>query len=502
MPSKDIYTVLQDGQLAVATVAQTGDIIPEEGKDPTKYTTALVQTADGPQLCQKTYSVGGGGGGGETAWGDITGTLSNQTDLKTALDSKLENTATGTNSLSILGSATSQNEAINIGSSSSAGTSENVAIGTYAQTSGDNISASGATGASTTAVGFRATASTGTAIGSCTDATKGVAIGRGRSTTNKVTASAEGSIAIGTVDSAGTYCKATKKNAIQLGSGTNATADTFQVYSYPMLDGTTGKIPADRIPDTLLKNTATGNNSLTILGTATGGTSCVNIGINSKAAANSHNTSVGYNAKASGSGCLAVGSNASTNGDGSTAIGSYAKADGESSSTSYMIAIGYYTRASADGAIVIGQGVWSQALEASAQDAIQIGRGSSNANAKTLQIWEYQLLDGNTGKIPTDRMTKVIELTTTSVELASDNIYNGAELASVTFTLPATISANFTAQVNFTSGTTATVLTAPNTVYFDGDDCAGGVFTPAASKRYQVLITNDGVTTLGYVLSH
>lgn len=32
---------------------------------------------------------GGGGGGGDTYWGDILGSIDNQTDLKTALDSKL-----------------------------------------------------------------------------------------------------------------------------------------------------------------------------------------------------------------------------------------------------------------------------------------------------------------------------------------------------------------------------------------------------------------------------
>lgn len=32
--------------------------------------------------------AGGGGGGGSTTWGGITGTLSNQTDLDNALDSK------------------------------------------------------------------------------------------------------------------------------------------------------------------------------------------------------------------------------------------------------------------------------------------------------------------------------------------------------------------------------------------------------------------------------
>lgn len=51
-------TVVQDGQLAVATVAQSGEIISTGGEIDT---TALVQTDNGKQLCVKTYAVGGGG---------------------------------------------------------------------------------------------------------------------------------------------------------------------------------------------------------------------------------------------------------------------------------------------------------------------------------------------------------------------------------------------------------------------------------------------------------
>ena len=38
-----------------------------------------------------------------------------------------------------------------------------------------------------------------------------------------------------------------------------------------------------------------------------------------------------------------------------------------------------------------------------ADDAIQFGYGK-NSIAKTVQFWDYQLLDGNTGKIPTERL--------------------------------------------------------------------------------------------------
>lgn len=50
-----------------------------------------------------------------------------------------------------------------------------------------------------------------------------------------------GAIAIGTA------CRASQTNSIQLGRGNNETANTFQVYTFPMLDGNTGYIPADRL---------------------------------------------------------------------------------------------------------------------------------------------------------------------------------------------------------------------------------------------------------------
>lgn len=97
--------------------------------------------------------------------------------------------------------------------------------------------------------------------------------------------------------------------------------------------------------------------------------------------------------------------------------------------------------------------------------------------------------------------TNIVTLTSTSTELATNTIYNGGELASVTLTLPASVPADFIAQVEFTSGSTATTFTAPNTLYFKGDDCFSGVFTPIASCRYCIMIINDGVNTLGLVYS-
>lgn len=61
MADKNSVTVLKDGQLAVATVAQNGEIISEPSAI---STTVLVQTAEGAQLAVPTVDLNGGGGGG------------------------------------------------------------------------------------------------------------------------------------------------------------------------------------------------------------------------------------------------------------------------------------------------------------------------------------------------------------------------------------------------------------------------------------------------------
>ena len=167
-------------------------------------------------------------------WGSVTGTLSDQTDLQTALNAKqdtisdlstirsgasagataLQNTATGTNALTVAGTVSTTSQAHNVGDSSSA------AI--Y--------------GAS---YGYSATASTaGTAIGTRASAGDyGVAIGSANGSSSATTASGSSAIAIGY------NAKATANTAIQIGTGTNATANTVQINSTQILDAN-GKIPA------------------------------------------------------------------------------------------------------------------------------------------------------------------------------------------------------------------------------------------------------------------
>lgn len=109
---------------------------------------------------------------------------SSQKAIKAYADTKLKNTATGTNSVTVEGTATANNQATNIGKSSASG-QDGVAVGYNAQASQDGI-----------------------AIGSSAIATNG---------------------------------------AVQIGTGTNNTANTVQIKNIPVLDNT-NTIVSDRIP--------------------------------------------------------------------------------------------------------------------------------------------------------------------------------------------------------------------------------------------------------------
>lgn len=109
----------------------------------------------------------------DTTLSDNSNTLaSSQKAIKTYADTKLKNTATGTNSVTVEGTAATNNQATNIGKSSSATTSA-------------------------TAIGYNAVASA--------------------------------------------------SGAIQIGDGTNNTANTFQVKDKQVLDSN-GTLISDRIP--------------------------------------------------------------------------------------------------------------------------------------------------------------------------------------------------------------------------------------------------------------
>ena len=96
---------------------------------------------------------------------------------------------------------------------------------------------------------------------------------------------------------------------------------------------------------------------------------------------------------------------------------------------------------------------------------------------------------------------EIVIITDTDVEITLENnvIFNCGGLTDLEIVLPASTTADFTCQVNFTSGSTETSLVAPNTIVWLGDDIESDVFVPAASKRYSVMFYYDGVNFRGIV---
>lgn len=111
-------------------------------------------------------------------------------------------------------------------------------------------------------------------------------------------------------------------------------------------------------------------------------------------------------------------------------------------------------------------------------------------------------VNGRTGAVTgVQDSTSISDVTGTTLtqEFANNTIYNCSSLTALTITLPATLDIDWACQVNFTSGTTPTSLTAPNTIKWKGDDLTADVFVPVASKRYAVLFFYDGVNVRGIV---
>ena len=301
------------------------------------------------------------------------------TDASWATINALQNTATGSNSLTILGTATTNVRACNIGTDSTAGI-DSVAIG-YGAVAYGKIFA-----------GYNHIA-----IGSRARATGNDSIAIGGQMSGGSWNSGSYSIAIGA------YAITTGENAIQLGSTgsntTNSDANTFKVgnangnFELMSADGTipearladttnvsTGDVlqldsngnavwaPVSGLPDqtgqsgkylttdgtdaswatiNALQNTATGNSSMTIGGIATSSGYSVNIGLESSVA--SEGVAIGYHAQsASYSGCVTIGRYSSCRASNAIALGNYAEARGQ-----YSVAIGCEAQTTARYAIQI-----------------------------------------------------------------------------------------------------------------------------------------------------
>lgn len=160
-----------------------------------------------------------------------------------------------------------------------------------------------------------------------------------------------------------------------------------------------------------IQNTATGTDSLTIMGTPTAGEGCINIGVGSQTSSYTSNVAIGAEydadagANARGDYGVSIGT-ATIADENAVSLGYHAQATGTTST-----AIGSGTVASGSSSVSVGKGA-----EATAQRAIQIGEGI-NSTASSLKVGfgtsatNYQLLDGTTGLIPDARISSNIART-------------------------------------------------------------------------------------------
>lgn len=399
-------------------------------------------TVDGKkQRVILTADITGGGGGGSSL-PDQTGhsgefLTTDGTDASWAAVNALQNTATGTDALTIIGTPTSTTRAINIGNNSSATSNafNAVAIGASATVNNNGAVAIGpssvASGEASVAINGQAnmpnSGSRAVVIGGKVSGNKSIVIMTGN-TNSYTNITASYATVLGYIANPNTI----ESNSFYVGVGISAN-QTVKLLSS---DGT---IPSDRLVHAInkystmptaastnegwivqftgttdstythghlyecvsdggnpatyswtevsmggggLQNTATGNNSLTILGTATSGYSAVNVGYSSRAASSS----------------CAYGYNSQTTGVNSAAIGNGARAD------AYSNALGNGSQATAQGAIAIAGGV------ATALCAYQLGTGT-NSTPRSFAVggWfnnaqhEYQLLSLDDGLIPAAR---------------------------------------------------------------------------------------------------
>jgi hypothetical protein len=87
-----------------------------------------------------------------------------------------------------------------------------------------------------------------------------------------------------------------------------------------------------------------------------------------------------------------------------------------------------------------------------------------------------------------------------TITLADNTIYNApaaTELTSIEIVLAASYPIDMGAQLNFSSGVTATEFIAPvSGILWYGDDLVSDVFVPQANVRYNILFYSDGAGTI------
>ena len=315
-------------------------------------------------------------------------------------------------------------------------------------TSGGGAVGDAASATSGGAVGDAASATSGGAVGYFTSATFGGAVGHSAS------ADQGGAVGYGAKTSdgfAGGYNAKTiddednRIDAIQLGTGTNSVAKTLQVYEYQLMDAN-GNIPKERLK-TSNGGFAAGNNASTTSGGAVGSNAKETDGgfAGGSSASATSGGAVGYGAYAVSGG--AVGNSASAFSGG--AVGLYASATtggavGHSASSTTGGAVGYNAKTSTG--FAGGYNAKTQDSSGDGIDAIQLGTGT-NSTAKTLQVYEYQLMDAN-GNIPKERLDIPHSIDGINLDSAVEDMVHFAYCSTSGSTAAKTVTVNGFTKIN------------------------------------------------------
>lgn len=224
----NIKTINSTSLLGSGNISITG--LPTQTGQSGKYLTTDGSTASWATVDALPTQTGNSGkllttNGTSASWTEIK-TINSGSLVGSGNIDVLVNEATATNALGVGYTTinTTYNDSINIGNASQVLANNAIALGAFASAEGQDSIA--------------IYSSTGTAHRARTTHTGNIAIGY-----NALAINAAYTIAIGY------NAIAQGTNSIQLGTGNNASQNTFQVWTYKLLDKTTGLIPAVRFAD-------------------------------------------------------------------------------------------------------------------------------------------------------------------------------------------------------------------------------------------------------------
>jgi hypothetical protein len=127
---------------------------------------------------------------------------------------------------------------------------------------------------------------------------------------------------------------------------------------------------------------------------------------------------------------------------------------------------------------------------------LTVGTPTSNYHATTKKyVDDADALKQNKSTIVTS------DTTILSVSLEDNTIYNNtsAGLTTLDITIPANPTIDFSSEINFTSGSVATIVTGNNIVWLGDNVNENTGFIPRITCRYTIDFTYDGSNIRGYV---